>query len=86
MVTVRWFDMVRILLRTLFIGRWLLAAGAAAQTLALRDYTLANGLPQTRVYAMCQDGQGHLWAGTQGGVCVRRAKIPHPFHRSGPAR
>ncbi|GAA4025406.1 hybrid sensor histidine kinase/response regulator transcription factor [Hymenobacter glaciei] len=42
---------------------------SAAQTLALRDYTLANGLPQTMVYAICQDAQGRLWAGTQGGVC-----------------
>ncbi|GAB3743340.1 hypothetical protein GCM10027594_22560 [Hymenobacter agri] len=37
---------------------------AAAQTLALRDYTLANGLPQTMVYAIFQDAQGRLWAGT----------------------
>ena len=40
-----------------------------AQTLALRDYTLANGLPQTIVYGICQDAQDRLWAGTQGGVC-----------------
>jgi signal transduction histidine kinase/ligand-binding sensor domain-containing protein/DNA-binding response OmpR family regulator len=48
----------------------LLSHVAAAQTLALRRYNTANGLPQTMVYAICQDGRGQLWAGTQGGVCV----------------
>jgi len=48
----------------------LLSGLAPAQTLALRRYTTANGLPQTMVYAICQDGRGQLWAGTQGGVCV----------------
>ena len=54
----------------LLAWRLLAPSPAAAQTLALRDYTLANGLPQAIVYAICQDGQGRLWAGTQGGVCV----------------
>ncbi|HEX8425209.1 hybrid sensor histidine kinase/response regulator transcription factor [Hymenobacter sp.] len=40
-----------------------------AQTLASRSYTIADGLPQTVVYAICQDKEGRLWAGTQGGVC-----------------
>ncbi|MDO7877209.1 two-component regulator propeller domain-containing protein [Hymenobacter sp. ASUV-10] len=48
----------------------LLSNVTSAQTLALRRYTTANGLPQTMVYAICQDGRGQLWAGTQGGVCV----------------
>jgi ligand-binding sensor domain-containing protein len=47
-----------------------MAGASSAQILASRDYTLASGLPQTMVYAICQDGQGRLWAGTQGGVCV----------------
>ena len=64
------FAMVRPYLKTLLgLVGLLLPLAAAAQTLALRDYTLANGLPQTMVYAICQDGQGRLWAGTQGGVC-----------------
>ncbi|MBF9142350.1 hybrid sensor histidine kinase/response regulator transcription factor [Hymenobacter properus] len=63
--------MVRMRWRMLWLSVWLLGAQtAAAQTLALRDYTLDNGLPQSMVYAICQDGQGRLWAGTQGGVCV----------------
>jgi ligand-binding sensor domain-containing protein len=63
--------MVRPLLKTLLSLVGLLGPlVSVAQTLALRDYTLANGLPQTMVYAICQDGQGRLWAGTQGGVCV----------------
>ena len=62
--------MVRPFLKTLLgLAGLLLPLAAAAQTLALRDYTLANGLPQTMVYAICQDAQGRLWAGTQGGVC-----------------
>lgn len=41
-----------------------------AQTLALREFTIANGLPQSVVYSMCQDRDGRLWVGTQGGVCA----------------
>jgi len=63
--------MVRILLRTLGLGCGLLGLRPGlAQTLALREYTIANGLPQSVVYAICQDVQGRLWAGTQGGVCA----------------
>ncbi|UOQ54841.1 two-component regulator propeller domain-containing protein [Hymenobacter cellulosivorans] len=45
-------------------GAW----AAGAQTLATRVYTLADGLPQSTVYALAQDDRGQLWAGTQGGV------------------
>ena len=53
----------------------LLLAGAGtrpglAQTFALRQFGLDNGLPQSGVYAVCQDRDGQLWAGTQGGVCA----------------
>ena len=62
--------MVRHFFKTLLgLVGLLLPLAAAVQTLALRGYTLANGLPQTVVNAICQDGQGRLWAGTQGGVC-----------------
>ncbi|UOQ71475.1 ligand-binding sensor domain-containing protein [Hymenobacter cellulosilyticus] len=63
--------MVRRLLKTL--GLWFGLLGALpgmTQTLALREYTIANGLPQSVIYAICQDGTGRLWAGTQGGLCV----------------
>ncbi|HEX8657776.1 MAG TPA: two-component regulator propeller domain-containing protein [Hymenobacter sp.] len=63
--------MLKGLLRTLVWGWGLLALHPAfSQALALREYTIANGLPQSVVYALCQDGQGRLWAGTQGGVCT----------------
>ncbi len=39
-----------------------------AQTLATRRYTIAEGLPQSTVYAVAEDGAGQLWIGTQGGV------------------
>ncbi|HLK97664.1 MAG TPA: two-component regulator propeller domain-containing protein, partial [Hymenobacter sp.] len=45
---------------------WLPGMG---QTLALRHYTLADGLPQSTLYGLCQDQRGQLWAGTQSGVC-----------------
>jgi signal transduction histidine kinase/ligand-binding sensor domain-containing protein/DNA-binding response OmpR family regulator/AraC-like DNA-binding protein len=55
---------------TLLAGAALLlvAAPAAAQALATRVYSLADGLPQSTVYALAQDARGQLWAGTQGGV------------------
>jgi signal transduction histidine kinase/ligand-binding sensor domain-containing protein len=63
--------MLKGLLKTLVGGWGLLALHPVfSQTLALREYTIANGLPQSVVYALCQDGQGRLWAGTQGGVCT----------------
>ncbi|HEX8326750.1 MAG TPA: two-component regulator propeller domain-containing protein [Hymenobacter sp.] len=59
------------LLKTLAVWWGLLGVlPGAAQTLALREYTIANGLPQSVIYAICQDSQGRLWAGTQGGLCV----------------
>ncbi len=39
----------------------------AAQNSQLRSYTIADGLPQSQVYDMLQDGKGYLWLGTQGG-------------------
>ncbi|MBF9220249.1 two-component regulator propeller domain-containing protein [Hymenobacter ruricola] len=47
-----------------------LAAPAAAQTLAMRTFTTANGLVQSSVYCLAQDPEGRIWVGTQGGVCV----------------
>ena len=63
--------MLKKLLRMLVLAWGMLGLRLAnAQTLALREYTIANGLPQSLVYSLCQDGRGRLWAGTQGGVCV----------------
>ncbi|WP_022824295.1 hybrid sensor histidine kinase/response regulator transcription factor [Hymenobacter norwichensis] len=55
----------------LLLAFWGLGTGArpaTAQSLASRVYTLADGLPQSTVYALTQDSQGQLWAGTQGGA------------------
>jgi signal transduction histidine kinase/ligand-binding sensor domain-containing protein/DNA-binding response OmpR family regulator len=51
-------------------GLLALEQSTQAQTLAVRPYRTANGLPQSSVYCLRQDRQGRLWAGTQGGVCV----------------
>ena len=60
--------------RATLLAGVLLAALAAhtapAQTLTMRSYTAANGLPQSSVYCLAQDNWGRLWAGTQAGVCV----------------
>ncbi len=35
------------------------------------SYSLQDGLPQSQVYAIAQDGAGFLWVGTQGGGLAR---------------
>ncbi|MBL7780577.1 MAG: histidine kinase [Saprospiraceae bacterium] len=42
----------------------------AAQSPQFTAWSLEAGLPQSQVYAMCEDLHGYLWIGTQGGgVC-----------------
>jgi len=48
----------------------LFTATATAQQYDLRRYSLAEGLPQSQVFAAMQDSRGYMWFGTQGGgVC-----------------
>ncbi|MCL4817854.1 MAG: protein kinase [Vicinamibacteria bacterium] len=51
-------------------GLWfaLCATGAGAQVLPFRVYGLDDGLPQSQVNAVTQDGEGFVWVGTQGGL------------------
>ncbi|MCC6461016.1 MAG: histidine kinase [Saprospiraceae bacterium] len=50
----------------------LLCAGILhAQPFNFVNYSLADGLPQSQVFAMCPDSRGHLWLGTQGGGLSR---------------
>ncbi len=42
-----------------------------AQAFNFVSYSLPEGLPQSQVYALCQDQRGYLWAGTQGGGLSR---------------
>lgn len=42
-----------------------------AQSLDFSVWSLEQGLPQSQVYALCEDGQGYLWLGTQGGGICR---------------
>jgi ligand-binding sensor domain-containing protein/signal transduction histidine kinase len=39
-----------------------------AQEYSLQHYTVVNGLPQSQVNVMVEDGQGYLWIGTNGGL------------------
>jgi ligand-binding sensor domain-containing protein/two-component sensor histidine kinase len=36
-----------------------------------RNYSVADGLPQSQVYAMCEDNRGYIWLGTRGGGVSR---------------
>ena len=42
-----------------------------AQPYNFLTYSLDEGLPQSQVFALCQDNRGYLWAGTQGGGLSR---------------
>ncbi|WAC00960.1 hypothetical protein N7U66_12170 [Lacinutrix neustonica] len=42
-----------------------------SQNRNLRAYTIEDGLPQSQVYDVIQDGVGYLWLGTQGGGLSR---------------
>lgn len=44
-----------------------LTNGTIAQNNQIRNYTLADGLPQSQVYDIVQDEIGYLWVGSQGG-------------------
>ncbi len=45
-----------------------LAAQVLPQQLALKTYSVEDGLVQSSVYAILQDRDGYLWFGTEGGV------------------
>lgn len=38
-----------------------------AQQYNFRNYSVADGLAQSQVYAICEDSRGYLWMGTRGG-------------------
>ncbi|MEM6516261.1 MAG: two-component regulator propeller domain-containing protein [Bacteroidota bacterium] len=42
-----------------------------AQNQQLRQFSLEEGLPQSQVFDMVQDGKGYLWLATQGGGLAR---------------
>lgn len=44
-----------------------LAVWAYGQSENVYSYSITEGLPQSQVFAICQDSFGYLWAGTQGG-------------------
>ncbi|MBI5914566.1 MAG: histidine kinase [Bacteroidetes bacterium] len=50
----------------LFTANWL-----PAQSWYFEQFSVAEGLPQSQVYALLQDSRGYLWLGTQGGGLAR---------------
>ena len=42
-----------------------------SQSYYFQQYSVGEGLPQSQVYALHQDGKGYLWLGTQGGGLAR---------------
>jgi ligand-binding sensor domain-containing protein len=49
----------------------LLATALQAQPQTFVTYSLAQGLPQSQVFATMQDSRGYMWFGTQGGGLCR---------------
>jgi signal transduction histidine kinase/ligand-binding sensor domain-containing protein/AraC-like DNA-binding protein len=70
--------MVNRLLMTLLTAWWLLCAIAgSAQTLPSHRFSLAEGLPETSVSDLAQDGQGRLWVVSEVGAAWYDG---HEFH------
>lgn len=42
-----------------------------AQEYNFKNYSVAEGLSQSQVYAMCEDNRGYIWFGTRGGGASR---------------
>ncbi|MBK8701804.1 MAG: histidine kinase [Saprospiraceae bacterium] len=53
--------------RLLWVTVLLSARTGQGQSENVYNYSIAEGLPQSQVFAICQDSTGYLWAGTQGG-------------------
>jgi len=48
-----------------------MAERLSAQRFVLRNYSAVDGLPQSQVNAIVEDGNGYLWIGTNGGGLAR---------------
>ena len=51
---------------------WILAftnSWVFSQKLQFKNYTVADGLPQSQVHSILQDSQGYIWFATAGGAC-----------------
>jgi ligand-binding sensor domain-containing protein/two-component sensor histidine kinase len=55
----------------LFLYFFLCCTSITAQQYNFHNYSVADGLAQSQVYAMCEDSRGYLWLGTQGGGLSR---------------
>ncbi len=62
---------------------FLLALPLGAQPYNFLPYSVADGLAQSQVFALCQDSRGYLWCGTQGGGLSRFDGLDfHTFNTS----
>ena len=57
--------------RFLFVLLLFAALTLRAQPQTFVAYSLAQGLPQSQVFATMQDSRGYMWFGTQGGGLCR---------------
>lgn len=58
--------MVRFFLVGILVG-WVSVCNSQNLNHSIRNYTAIDGLPQSQVEAIVEDGNGYLWLGTQGG-------------------
>lgn len=57
------------MIRRILWAAWLFAVVPGyAQKLQIKNYTVADGLPQSQVHAILQDSKGFIWFGTAGGA------------------
>src|ERR1700754_4525062 len=55
----------------LLLSAGLTSLRAHAQEYNFRNFSVAEGLAQSQVYAVCEDRRGYLWCGTRGGGLSR---------------
>lgn len=55
----------------IYLPAFLLSLFSHSQQIAIKNYSVEDGLPQSQVFGLYQDNQGYIWMGTKGGGIVR---------------
>src|SRR4051812_39741818 len=63
--------MGRFLLTAWFVGVWVLPLFSQDFLYSTRNYSAADGLPQSQITDLIEDYNGYLWMGTEGGGLAR---------------